>query len=71
MPIYEFKCDQCAHQFEQIVLSADEPAPECPQCSGKDVSKLISAGSFRPHGIPTGSGGFTPPACKTSGGGGG
>jgi hypothetical protein len=33
------------------------------------VEKLMSAGAVRPHGIPTGSGGFQPPPCKPSAGG--
>jgi putative FmdB family regulatory protein len=70
MPIYEFSCKKCNHQFEELFLSAtDDLVPECPKCKSKKTDKLISAGSFRPAGIPTGSGGFKPPACAPSGGG--
>ncbi len=69
MPIFEFECKKCKHQFEELVLSSNESAPKCPKCQHKRVSKLISAASVRPNGIPTGSGGFQPPACKSPGGG--
>lgn len=71
MPIYEFMCNKCSKEFEALILSENEPVPSCPECRGDDVSKLLSAGSFRPHGIPSGSGGFKPPACASSGGSGG
>lgn len=64
MPIYEYQCRECNHQFESLMFSSEEPAPPCPECGGGDVKKLLSAGSVRPQGIPTGSGGFTPPACQ-------
>jgi len=67
MPIHEFVCKKCNHQFEYLVLSASEPDPACPKCQDKKVQKLMSAGSVRPRGIPTGSGGFKAPACAPSG----
>ncbi|MBT4364778.1 MAG: zinc ribbon domain-containing protein [Desulfobacterales bacterium] len=69
MPIFEFECIKCSHQYEELVFSSDDTQYECPVCKSGDVRKLISAGSFRPNGIPTGSGGFEPPACKSAGGG--
>lgn len=69
MPIYEFACNKCGKEFETLVLSENDSMPDCPECNGKDVVKLISAGSFRPQGIPSGGGGFKPPACSSSSGG--
>jgi len=66
MPIFEYSCKKCNHQFERLVFPSDEQVPECTKCRGNDVEKLMSATSFRPHGIPTGSGGFDAPACKPS-----
>ncbi len=66
MPIYEYQCKACDHCFEKLHLSADEPMPDCPECKSKNVERLMSSGSVRPQGIPTGSGGFTPPPCKYS-----
>jgi putative FmdB family regulatory protein len=69
MPIFEYQCQACCHQFEQLMFASDTRAPICPSCNCDDVHKLISAGSVRPQGIPTGSGGFAPPSCKPSAGG--
>ncbi|MBW2569652.1 MAG: zinc ribbon domain-containing protein [Deltaproteobacteria bacterium] len=65
MPIFEYVCKKCDSHFEQLVLSPEDPAPKCPKCCGNNVKKLISAGNVRPHGIPTGSGGFKPPKCMS------
>jgi putative FmdB family regulatory protein len=70
MPIYEYRCSQCCHEFEELTFSISGPAPDCPKCSHPDVMKLMSTGTIRPNGVPAGSGGFTPPACKTPRGGG-
>ena len=69
MPIYEFVCCKCDHAFEYLALSASEENPACPKCDSKSVQKLMSAGSVRPHGIPTGSGGFALPKCAANTGG--
>jgi putative FmdB family regulatory protein len=40
MPIYEFSCTQCRHEFELLIRSKKASA-ECPKCgSGKIVRKL-------------------------------
>ena len=64
MPIYEYKCSGCDHCFEKLHLSGDKN-PGCPECSSQKTERLMSAGSVRAQGIPTGSGGFKPPPCKT------
>jgi putative FmdB family regulatory protein len=35
MPIYEYICDSCNHQFEIQQSMNDNALTECPQCSGK------------------------------------
>jgi putative FmdB family regulatory protein len=71
MPIYEYACEKCQHQFEALCFASDASPPACPECGGTRVRKLLSAGAIRPNGIPTGAGGFTPPACISRGAGGG
>jgi putative FmdB family regulatory protein len=68
MPIYEYQCKNCCHCFEELHLSASDPDPKCPKCQCSEVEKLMSAGSVRPSGIPSGAGGFSAPACQPSGG---
>lgn len=67
MPIYEFVCEKCNHSFEYLILSLKDRPDHCPQCRGKKLKKLISAGNVRPKGIPSGSGGFAPPKCAPAG----
>lgn len=69
MPIFEYQCSACCHTFERLVFASDTDSPACPACGCDKVQKLMSAGSVRPNGIPTGRGGFNPPACKPSAGG--
>jgi putative FmdB family regulatory protein len=67
MPIYEYQCKACCHCFEQLVLSANDPPPQCPECQCADVEKLMSAGCVRAQGLATGSGGGDAAACRPSG----
>ncbi len=48
MPIYEYHCDNCNHDFEYLVFGKEQP--ECPSCKGKNVNKLISACGFLSKG---------------------
>jgi putative FmdB family regulatory protein len=40
MPIYEYKCKECKHEFEEI-LSIDSRNPECPKCKS-ETERLMS-----------------------------
>jgi len=50
MPIYDYKCSECDHQFEVIQKFSDEPLKKCPECNLNTVSKMVSAPSFRLKG---------------------
>lgn len=63
MPLFEFKCNDCDNVFEELILKNQDDNPACPKCGNKNVEKLLSAGSVRPHGIPSGSGGYKVPKC--------
>ena len=45
MPIFEFKCKNCGHIFEEFVFSSNPDAGSiiCPECSNKNTDKLMSA----------------------------
>jgi putative FmdB family regulatory protein len=45
MPIYEYKCEDCAKQLEIIQKISDAPPEKCSDCGGK-LFKLISNSSF-------------------------
>ena len=44
MPIYEYKCVACGHQFECTQHMADPPISTCPQCQAEKVRKIFSTG---------------------------
>lgn len=50
MPIFDFQCDSCGHEFEKLVLKSDAPAPACVACSSTEVTKQVSAPGFRLSG---------------------
>ena len=44
MPIYEFKCNKCEKNFEQLIFFSDEEEKlTCPLCGQIDVSRLMSS----------------------------
>jgi putative FmdB family regulatory protein len=46
MPIYEYACDKCGHEFEAEQRITDAPLKSCPACRGRKVRRLISRTSF-------------------------
>jgi putative FmdB family regulatory protein len=49
MPIYEYHCLDCHHEFERIQKFSDPPLAQCPVCAGT-VQKLISRSAFHLKG---------------------
>jgi putative FmdB family regulatory protein len=47
VPLYEYLCRACKHEFETLVRSGDTPA--CPSCKGQDLERLLSI----PAGVAT------------------
>ena len=45
MPIFEYVCQQCSHQFEAIVLGTQKAA--CPKCESKRLSQQLSSFAVR------------------------
>ncbi len=46
MPIYEFQCKKCGHEFEVWQKISDKKPGSCPKCRGRKITKLISQSSF-------------------------
>jgi putative FmdB family regulatory protein len=43
MPVYEYRCQNCEHEFEKMVrFSEASLSPICPQCSSEETTKKIS-----------------------------
>ena len=49
MPIYEYRCQVCHHEFERMQKFSDPPIAACPTCDGA-VQKLISRSAFHLKG---------------------
>ncbi len=49
MPIYEYVCTKCGHEFEVIQSFSDKPIRKCEQC-GARVHKKVSQSSFHLKG---------------------
>ncbi len=52
MPLYEYRCKSCDHQFEIQQSFSDDPLTVCPECGG-DLRKV-----FNPVGISFKGSGF-------------
>jgi putative FmdB family regulatory protein len=40
VPLYDYRCKACNHQFEALVLRGKEPV--CAKCRGGDLERLLS-----------------------------
>ncbi|MBN2719556.1 MAG: zinc ribbon domain-containing protein [Proteobacteria bacterium] len=59
MPIFEFKCVKCGHQFETITSSREDGSTLCcPVCGAPKPEKLLSL--FSSSGSQTSGGGCMP-----------
>ena len=44
MPIFEYRCDECATDFEVLQRTREiNDLPECPSCGALDTKKRFSA----------------------------
>lgn len=65
MPIYEYKCLECGHKFEELIgKSLPDSSPVCPKCDSDKCEKQFSS-----FAMSTGSGkSSSAPPCATGGG---
>lgn len=40
MPMYEYACQKCEHQFETLVFNGEQV--ECPECHSQKLERLLS-----------------------------
>lgn len=50
MPIYEYQCDECGHEFEVMQRMSDDRLTTCPSCNKESLRKLVSAAGFQLKG---------------------
>lgn len=48
MPIFEYRCRTCGHEFEMLVRTGDVPA--CRSCAGVDLERVISLPAVKSEG---------------------
>ena len=65
MPVYEFLCESCEQEFEELVLRRDEVI-ECPSCGSDRARKLMS--TFAVTGSARKAGGSACGSCRPSAG---
>ena len=46
MPVYEYICKACDHEFEREQRISDNPLKKCPECGAMKAKRLISRTSF-------------------------
>ena len=46
MPVYEYACEKCGHEFEREQRITEDPVKVCPKCKAKKVRRLISRTAF-------------------------
>jgi putative FmdB family regulatory protein len=65
MPLYEYSCPSCGHQFEELVRAADADKVACPKCKSPKASRKFS--TFGVSMAPTRSGGSSGPGGSCPG----
>ncbi|GMU76611.1 MAG: hypothetical protein AMXMBFR45_21020 [Gammaproteobacteria bacterium] len=50
MPIYEYACQKCGHEFDALQKVSDSPLRKCPECGALRLKRLVSAPQFRLKG---------------------
>ena len=50
MPIYEYGCQQCGHDFEEMQKFNDPPVEHCPECGNLTAQRKVSVSAFHLKG---------------------
>ena len=66
MPIFEYTCEECGREFEELVFDRDE-CPPCPECASDRTCKLMSAVRSRVGGSTPEPSGDAPAPAAASG----
>jgi putative FmdB family regulatory protein len=45
MPTYEYQCDACQHNFDELQSFSDEPLKKCPQCGKSKLRRVFGTGA--------------------------
>ena len=64
MPIYEYECKDCGHEWDEMQKITADPLTDCPECKARSARRLISRTSF----VLKGSGWYVTDYGRGSGG---
>ena len=45
MPTYEYRCQKCGHEFEELQKITAPPLTQCPVCHHKALKRIIRGGA--------------------------
>lgn len=54
MPVYEYACKKCGHEFEELVFGDEKPV--CPKCKAHALEKKFSVFGTQADAPPPGCG---------------
>jgi putative FmdB family regulatory protein len=65
MPIFEYICQQCQHEFETLVFGRDKA--RCPKCQSQKLSPQLSVFAMSSKGMPAAAKSAPAGACGSCG----
>ena len=45
MPTYQYECQACSHEFEELQSMTDKKLTKCPKCGKNKLARLIGSGA--------------------------
>lgn len=45
MPTYEYRCDACNHELEELQSFSEKPLKKCPKCRKMKLRRLLGTGA--------------------------
>lgn len=46
MPLYEYRCEECGHEFEEWKSMSRRDEADCPECKSPKVRRLVRSFGF-------------------------
>jgi putative FmdB family regulatory protein len=65
MPIFEYICQECQHEFESLVFGRDKA--KCPQCQSQKLSPQLSVFAMSSKGMSSGTKSAPAGSCGSCG----
>lgn len=66
MPMYDFHCNTCSHEFEE--MARGDSCPACPACGSAETERHLSAPNLKTGAAPFKAGPVRPMAPRPRGG---